>query len=241
MNGIARVLAPVEQVERVAVVVLHHVAPVGLHRVGAGALVQHRVRRSLVERAVADALDEVLLVEVVGDLAGRRGWRTFSARERLSTATMSRLAARVERLHEVGADEAGGAGDDQGHGSGARSEARVELGAAARRRCRACRRRCRRHGWRRASRRAGRRPPRPSARARRSRCRPRRSRRRPRAPRVGSCQVSRRGEERHALLAARDDQRLEVELGAQLAARGARGRASSSSGPPPRGTRSGWA
>ena len=62
------VLAPVEQRDRVAVVVAHHVPAVGLHRVGARALVQHRAD-VVVEIAVGEAREELVLVDVVVDLA----------------------------------------------------------------------------------------------------------------------------------------------------------------------------
>ena len=60
-------LAPLQQLERVAVVVLEHVAAIGLHRVRAGALVEHDV--GLRRGAAAHELEELALVEVVGDVA----------------------------------------------------------------------------------------------------------------------------------------------------------------------------
>ena len=65
------VLAPLEQGPRVAVVVLHHVAAVGLHGVRAGTLVQDRLDL-LVELVRDQTLEEIALVHVVLDLASRR-------------------------------------------------------------------------------------------------------------------------------------------------------------------------
>src|SRR5690606_5760254 len=97
----------VEQLHRVPVVVGHHVAAIAFHRVGACALMEDR----------ADALQaaepgqELLLVEVVGDVAAHQ-----VAKLRCRAQVVDRddvpFAAGVERAHEVRADEAGRAGDD---------------------------------------------------------------------------------------------------------------------------------
>ena len=93
------VLAVLEQADRVAVVVGEHVAAVGLHRVRARALVQHR-RDVVVEIAVGEAGEEFLLVEVLGDLAVDEVAELVAARE-IVDGDDARLAARVERLDEI--------------------------------------------------------------------------------------------------------------------------------------------
>src|SRR6185369_15378575 len=110
----ALLLAPREEVQRVLVVVLHHVAPVGLHGVGAGALVQDRAHA--VEVAGAQPRDQVELVDVIGDLAVGDVRHLLGALQVVDGDDVG-LAARVERLDEVRADEAGGAGDDERHRS----------------------------------------------------------------------------------------------------------------------------
>ena len=68
----------------------------------------------VVEVAVGEADEELVLVDVVGDLAVDEVAELVGARE-VVDGDDARLAARVERLDEVGADEAGGAGDDDVH------------------------------------------------------------------------------------------------------------------------------
>jgi hypothetical protein len=60
--------APVEQDQRIAEVVLHHVAAVGFHGVRAGAFMENGVDRRR-RNAGQQALDEFVLVEVIGDFA----------------------------------------------------------------------------------------------------------------------------------------------------------------------------
>ena len=199
-------------VDRVAVVVLHHVAPVGLHGVGAGALVQHRRRPRRRTPPLAMRCEEVALVEVVGDLAvGEVGEllgarevvhgddvvapRAFSALTRLEPmnpaapvtmrviALVFRSRMRLQARSELVAVDHRGA-ELADHDAGG------VVGDAHRRRA----------GPRRGDHHAP---------ASRSRCRPRRSRRTPRAPASARASAPSRGEERHALLAARHEQRLE--------------------------------
>src|SRR6266498_5708170 len=95
--------------DRVAVVVAHHVAAVGLHRVGARALMQYR-NEIVVEVAVGEPHEELLLVHVIGDIAVDEIAELVGARE-IVDGDDALLAARVQRLDEIGADEPGGAGD----------------------------------------------------------------------------------------------------------------------------------
>ena len=106
-------LAPVEERHRVPVVVAHHVAAVGLHRVGARALVQDRAD-VVVEVAIREAQEEFLLVHVVGDLAVGEVPELVGLREVVDGDDVG-LAAQVERADEIRADESGGSGDDGVH------------------------------------------------------------------------------------------------------------------------------
>src|SRR5581483_9350597 len=102
--------AEVEQRERAAVVVLHHVAPVGLGGDGARALVEDRVDRAL-EIAARQALEKIPLVEEVGDRAVDQVAVLVAPGQIVDRDDVG-LAARVQRAHEVRADEAGGSGHD---------------------------------------------------------------------------------------------------------------------------------
>ncbi len=69
-----------------------------------------------VELAFLDALQELVAVEVVGDLAVGEV-HEFRAVPHVVDGDDVGHAARVQRLDEVGADEAGGAGDYVVHAS----------------------------------------------------------------------------------------------------------------------------
>ena len=107
------VLAVLEQRERVAVVVAHHERGVAFHRVRARALVDHRLQLA-VEVAVGEAVGELVGLEVVGDVAVGEVGELVAGPEAVDRDHVA-VAARVQRLHDVGADEARGAGDDDGH------------------------------------------------------------------------------------------------------------------------------
>ena len=109
------VLAPFQQRHRIAVVVAHHVPAVGLHRVGARALVQHR-RDVVVEVAFGETRQELVLVQVVGDLAIDEIGELVGARQ-VVDGDDGGFAALVQRANQVRADEAGRAGDDDVHGN----------------------------------------------------------------------------------------------------------------------------
>src|SRR5690606_11864811 len=96
-----------EQLERVAIVVRHHVAAIAFHRVGAGALVEDGAHAL----QAAEPREELLLVEVVGDVATHQV-AELGGRAQVVDRDDLELPARVERRHEMRADEARGAGDD---------------------------------------------------------------------------------------------------------------------------------
>ncbi|MPN41607.1 hypothetical protein SDC9_189161 [bioreactor metagenome] len=108
------VLTPVEQDQRVAIVVLHHVATVGLHGVGAGAFVQDGFDLAVVMTGL-DALDEIVLVEVVGDFAVDQVLELVGLGQVIDCNDIGD-AALVQRLDNIGADETGSTGDDVVHG-----------------------------------------------------------------------------------------------------------------------------
>ena len=107
------VLAMIEQRHRVPVVVAHHEAAIGLHRVRARTLVQHR-GDVVLEVACADARDEFVLVEVIRDIAVREIAELVGIPQVVDGDDVA-LAARVERPDQVRPDESGGAGDDDVH------------------------------------------------------------------------------------------------------------------------------
>ena len=94
-------------------VVAHHVTTVGRHRVRARTLVQNS-RHVVVEVAVAEAFDEFVLVDVIGDLAVDQVAKLVGAGEIVHRDDVA-LAAQIERLDEVGADESRSTGDDDVH------------------------------------------------------------------------------------------------------------------------------
>ena len=111
-EGDPELLRPMEEIERVAVVVLHHVDAVLLHGVGAGALMEDR--RGLRGGPGAHAGDEVALVEVVRNAALREVDELLALFEAVDGDLVGD-AARVEGEDVVAADEAGGAGDENAH------------------------------------------------------------------------------------------------------------------------------
>ena len=105
-------LSPVKEVERVAVVVLHHVAAVGFHRVRAGTLMKDHFGNG--QLIAANAFDEVVLVEIVADRAFGQIQKLFALGE-IVYGNDVLIAAAVEFEHVVAADEAGRAGNQNGH------------------------------------------------------------------------------------------------------------------------------
>ena len=71
-------------------------------------------RADLAEIATRKAFNELGLVEVVADLAVDDVLELVGAREVVDSDDVG-LAACVQALDDVGADKAGGAGDDDGH------------------------------------------------------------------------------------------------------------------------------
>ena len=110
----AVVLAPVEQVECVLVVVVHHVHAVVVHGVGAGALVEDGFDVAAVDLVGAHLADEFVFVQIVRNIG------LHQIAEFVGTAEVVHRddvgdAAPVERVHDVAADKAGGTGNDDGH------------------------------------------------------------------------------------------------------------------------------
>src|SRR5206468_9227671 len=99
-----------KQTGGVAVIVGEHVAAVGRHRVGARALMQYG-RDVVVEVAVGKPRQELVFVHVVGDVAIDEVAEFVGVGE-IVDGKDAGFAARVQRLDEIRADEAGGAGND---------------------------------------------------------------------------------------------------------------------------------
>src|SRR6266567_681618 len=106
-------LAMMQQRDGVAEIIREHVAGVDFHRVRARALVNER-GDVILEVAVCKTRQELVFVEVVGDLAIDEVLKPVVARKAVDGDDL-RLAASVQRFHEVGSDEAGRAGDDDVH------------------------------------------------------------------------------------------------------------------------------
>jgi hypothetical protein len=105
----AALLAGLVQRQRHAVVVGHHVLAVGLHRVAAGAFVEHRF--DLAEAAVGEAGIEVGGVDIVGDAQVGQVAELVALGQVVDRDDVLD-AAGVQALDDVGANEAGRAGDD---------------------------------------------------------------------------------------------------------------------------------
>src|SRR6185437_4315422 len=88
-------------------------ATVGGRGVRARALMEDR-RDVVVEIAVGDAQQEFFLVDVVGDAAADEIAELVALRQVVDGDDVT-LAARVQRLDQVGSDESGGAGHDDVH------------------------------------------------------------------------------------------------------------------------------
>ena len=111
-EGNVELLRPTEEVERVAVVVLHHVDAVLLHRVGAGPLMEDRF--GLRCGSGANARDEIPLVEVVRNAALGEIEELFALLEVVDGDHVGD-APSVEGENIVAADEAGCAGHNNTH------------------------------------------------------------------------------------------------------------------------------
>ena len=107
------VAAVFEQLARILVIVLHHVAAVGFGGVRARALVRNRGDRA-VERAVAELAQKGILVEIVGDVAIDE-IDEFVALFQVVDRQHFVFAARIQRLDDVRSDKPGGAGDYDVH------------------------------------------------------------------------------------------------------------------------------
>src|SRR6267154_159759 len=105
--------AEIEQRNRIAIVVFHHEAAVGLQGGGAGALMEHDVDRAGKIPGL-DPPPKFVLVEKIGDLASRDIPELVAALQ-IVHGEDSSFAARVQRTHEVRAYESGRASDDEVH------------------------------------------------------------------------------------------------------------------------------
>lgn len=78
-------------------------------------------RADRAEVAAGVALEEVVLVQVVGDIGVRQVAELLAVGEIVHRDDVG-LAAPVQRLQQIAADEAGGAGDDDAHGHSLRQD-----------------------------------------------------------------------------------------------------------------------
>ena len=113
-EGDAFVLTPVQKVERVLVVVVHHVEAVVVHGVGTRALVEDGFDIFVRQKMTAHLADEFVFVEVVGDFALGKVFEFFATGQVVNGDNVGN-AALVEGFDDVAADEAGRACYDDGH------------------------------------------------------------------------------------------------------------------------------
>src|SRR5947207_11580815 len=104
------VLAIRDEVDRIAIVVAHHVAAVGHHRVRARAFMNDR-SEIVFEVAGVETRAELILIEVVGDLGVPEIHELVTVLE-IVDGDDAGLAAPIQRMNEIRSDEAGGARDD---------------------------------------------------------------------------------------------------------------------------------
>ena len=121
--------AVIEQVARVAIVVLHHEAAIALGGVRASALMQHRADHT-VEGAVFQLLHEVFPIEIISNLTIDQIVK-FVALLQIIHGNDFIATAIGQRFDDIGADESGCTGHNDIHGMGTRqSGQRVENNTA---------------------------------------------------------------------------------------------------------------
>src|SRR5256885_10208598 len=104
------ILAVLQQRSRIAVIVGKHQPAVGFHGVRASALMQHR-RDVVVEVAVGQSWQELVLVEIVGDIAIDEIAEIIRTRKAVDRDNPC-LSAGVQCADQARSDEAGSTGDD---------------------------------------------------------------------------------------------------------------------------------
>src|SRR6185295_18819669 len=117
-----------EQLARIAVIVLHHVAPVGLGRVRTCAVVRDRDKRAI-EGAILERTQEILLVEIVGDLAVDQVDELVALPKIIDRDNLV-FAPVAQRLDDIRTDEPGRAGDYDIHFAAPVSARRMSLPSA---------------------------------------------------------------------------------------------------------------
>ncbi len=103
--------AGIEQLAGQRIVQVHHQLAVMLHGVAASALVEHSLHLAVC--ALGKARVELLQVHVIGD-AQITQVAEFGAIAQIIDGDDVVDSALVQRAHQIAADEAGGAGDDDG-------------------------------------------------------------------------------------------------------------------------------
>ena len=104
---------PVEQDAGITVVVFHHVPTIGFHGVGTRAFVEDGFDITI-EVTGLDTGNEILLVDVIGDIAINQILEFFSLGEIVDRNDLAHPAF-IQGLDQIGADEAGRAGNDGVH------------------------------------------------------------------------------------------------------------------------------
>src|SRR5574343_1078582 len=107
------VLAPVEQDHGVTIVIFHDVATVGFQGIRTGALMEDGIDLA-VEMPGLDAVDEIVLVEVIDNIATGQ-IPELAGRGQIVDGDDVPKTALVECLDDVGADEASRTGNDDIH------------------------------------------------------------------------------------------------------------------------------
>ena len=113
-EGDAFVLTPVQEVERVLVVGVHHVFAVVVHGVGTRAFVEYGFDVVKREDVFAHLADEFVFVQIMRDVAVGQIFEFLAVAQVIHRHDVAD-AARVQSFDDVAADKAGGTGYDDGH------------------------------------------------------------------------------------------------------------------------------
>ncbi len=107
-------MAPIEQIEAVLIVVVHHIKAVLLHGVGAGAIVKHGFDVVIRQHMLAHLADKFMFVEIMLYFAFGQIFEFIAVGEVVYRHNIGDAAC-IERFHNIAADKAGRAGYDNGH------------------------------------------------------------------------------------------------------------------------------
>ena len=111
----AFVLTPIEQIEAVLVVVVHHIEAVVLHGIRAGTIVKNCLDIGERQNVFANLADKFVLIQIMRNFALSQIGEFFATSKIINGDNIGD-AALVEGFDDVAADKTGRAGNDDGHG-----------------------------------------------------------------------------------------------------------------------------